>query len=269
MLNINIKNSQRHGFHIVDPSPWPLFISISVLFLTFGGVMYMHGYKWGKLLFALGLFLVVIVMALWWRDIIRESTYEGQHTSVVQKGLRIGIAIFILTEAIFFAAFFWSYFHFSINPSIFIGGVWPPARFPIINVWGVPLLNTIILVSSGATLTYAHYSILYGSKSDAFKGLLATILLAFIFLSFQLHEYQDAPFSIYNSVYGSCFFLLTGFHGLHVIVGTLFLCVCLFRLYFDHYSRERHLGFEAASWYWHFVDVIWILLFVIVYCWGS
>ncbi len=177
--------------------------------------------------------------------------------------------LFIVSEAMFFFAFFWSYFYFSFNPGFAIGCVWPPLFLVTINPFGLPLLNTLLLVTSGATLTWSHHSIVFGDKEQASIALLLTIFLGIIFTGFQLFEYQSAPFSISDSVYGSIFYLTTGFHGFHVLVGTIFLIVCFYRLFFDHFTREQHFGFEAAAWYWHFVDVIWILLYFIFYLWGT
>jgi len=263
------RNNQIHAFHLVDPSPWPLFSGVFALMLTFGFVLYMHGYKEGWFLFTFSFFSLKCVMYVWWRDVVRESTYEGQHTTTVQNGLKIGMLLFILSEIMFFVSFFWAFFHFSFNPSIFLGGVWPPVFLTILNPWKIPLLNTIILLTSGATVTLVHHSIVYGSKDLAIKGLIATILLAIFFTFLQDIEYVNAPFSIYNTVYGSVFFMLTGFHGFHVLIGTTFLFICLIRIYYDHLTKEHHFGFEAAAWYWHFVDVVWLFLFLTIYWWGS
>jgi cytochrome c oxidase subunit 3 len=261
------RNNQTHGFHLVDPSPWPIFAALAALTLTFGFVLYLHGY--GIFTFLWGFFMILMVMAFWWRDVIREATYEGHHTLRVQRGLKIGMLLFIASEVMFFFSFFWAFFHVSLNPSIFIGGVWPPAFLTVLNPWKIPLLNTIILLTSGATLTLAHRAIVFGSKDLACKSLITTIFLGLFFTYLQYIEYLNAPFSINTTVYGSCFFMLTGFHGFHVIVGTIFLIVCFIRLYLNHFTREHHLGFVMASWYWHFVDVVWILVYVIVYQWGS
>jgi cytochrome c oxidase subunit 3 len=169
----------------------------------------------------------------------------------------------------FFVAFFWAFFHFSFNPSIVLGGVWPPVFLSILSPWKIPLLNTIILLTSGATVTLAHHSIVDGEKENAGIALAFTVFLAMIFTYLQKIEYVNAPFSIYNTVYGSTFFMLTGFHGFHVLVGTIFLSVCLIRLFYNHLTTEHHFGFEAAAWYWHFVDVVWLFLFLTVYWWGS
>jgi cytochrome c oxidase subunit 3 len=262
-------NNQTHKFHLVDPSPWPILTGFSALSLTFGFVLFLHGYDKNGFLFFLGLKLVLFMMFFWWRDIIREGTFQGQHTQGVQTGLKLGVLLFIVSEIMFFFAFFWGFFHSSFNPSIFLGGVWPPALLTILNPWKIPLLNTILLLTSGATVTLVHHSIICGFKEIAGTWLLVTISIALLFMLFQYIEYLGAPFSINTSVYGSCFFMLTGFHGFHVLVGTLFLSICCLRLYYNHFTKEHHFGFEAAAWYWHFVDVVWLFLFLAVYWWGS
>jgi len=262
-------NSQKHGFHLVDPSPWPIIAAFSALMLTFGGVLFMHGYSGGNFLWRFGFIMILFMMFLWWRDVIREATYEGQHTTCVQISLRLGMLLFIVSEIMFFFAFFWAFFHSSINPSIMLGGVWPPAFLQILDPWKIPLLNTILLLSSGATVTWSHFAIVWGSKYQASISLVCTILLAIFFTGLQFYEYVTASFSISDSVYGSSFFLATGFHGFHVFVGTCFLAVCLVRLYFNHFTKQHHFGFEAAAWYWHFVDVVWLFLFFTIYLWGS
>ena len=264
-----IQNKQVHSFHLVDPSPWPLIGGLSAFFLTFGGVMYMHGYANGSFLLKVGFFMTLFVMYCWWRDITREGTYEGQHTVSVQQGLKLGVLLFILSEVMFFFAFFWGFFHSSFNPSPAIGGVWPPAYLVTLDPWKIPLWNTILLLSSGATVTWAHHAIIYGSKHEASVALIATVVLASIFTALQGYEYSSAPFTIADGVYGSTFYMATGFHGFHVLIGTCFLAVCLYRLYLNHFTKEHHFGFEAAAWYWHFVDVVWLFLFISIYWWGS
>jgi len=209
------------------------------------------------------------MMFVWWRDIIREGTFEGQHTSTVQLGLRMGMLLFIVSEIMFFVAFFWAFFHSSFNPSPAIGGVWPPAFFEVLNAWEIPFLNTVILLNSGATVTWAHHAIVWGNKRSASLALISTIFLAVIFTALQVFEYTSASFSISDGIYGSCFYMATGFHGFHVFIGTCFLTVCLIRLNLNHFTKEHHFGFEAAAWYWHFVDVVWLFLFVTIYWWGS
>jgi len=261
-------NDQRHPFHLVDPSPWPLLGSVAALGMTYGGVMYLHNYTGGFTFFLLGFSTILYTMYIWWRDIIREGTFEGQHTAAVQQGLRQGVLLFIVSEIMFFFAFFWAFFDSSIKPSLMLGGVWPPEGLETLSPWGVPLLNTVILLSSGATVTWAHHAIVAGAKSSAQTGLLLTIVLAIVFTALQVFEYFNAPFSISDGIYGSTFFLATGFHGFHVFIGTCFLTVCLVRLGLNHFTREHHFGFEAAAWYWHFVDVVWLFLFVTIYWWG-
>lgn len=264
-----LKNKNKHAFHLVDPSPWPVISAISALMLTFGGAAYMHGYVGGGFLLVFGFLMILFMMFCWWRDVVREATFEGQHTLAVQRGLKIGMILFILSEVMFFFAFFWAFFHSSFNPSIAIGGVWPPAFIVPLDPWKIPLLNTILLLTSGASLTLAHYSILIGSKSYAMVSLIITIILAFIFTGLQGFEYISAQFTISDGIYGSTFYMITGFHGFHVIVGTCFLFVCLVRLYFNHFTIQHHIGFETAAWYWHFVDIVWLIVFITIYWWGS
>jgi len=261
---------QKHPYHLVDNSPWPLFAGISVLALTIGAVGYMHFYKNGFTLMCLGFLCILFVMFVWWRDIVREGTYEGRHTLKVQNGIRICVILFILSEVMFFLAFFWAFFHSSLAPTIEIGQIWPPLGIAVFSPWGVPFLNTVILLSSGATVTWAHHAIVAGDKKQAVVSLASTVILAMIFTGFQALEYVEAPFTISDGVYGSTFYLATGFHGFHVIVGTLALAVCLFRLNFkDQFTAQHHVGFEATAWYWHFVDVVWLFLFVSIYWWGG
>lgn len=265
----NIKTLQQHPFHLVDPSPWPILCAFNALGLTLGLVLFMHKYHGGTFCLFFHISLLILTMAFWWRDVVREATFEGHHTSYVQFGLKMGMILFIVSEIMFFFAFFWAFFHSSLNPSIGIGCQWPPKGITTISPWSVPLLNTFILLSSGASITWAHHAILYGSKSSSIKGLGLTIILGFIFSLFQYSEYVNAPFSLSDSVYGSTFFMLTGFHGFHVLIGAIFLTVCFYRLYKNHFTNSHHLGFEAAAWYWHFVDVVWIFVFLLIYVWGG
>jgi len=229
----------------------------------------MHNYCDGAFLLVVGFFTTNFVLFLWWKDVVRESTYEGQHTKDVKRGLRWGMVLFIVSEIMFFFAFFWAFFHSSLSPSFGIGGVFPPEGIEVLNPWEIPLLNTILLLTSGASVTWAHHAIVTGFRKDALLGLSLTVLLALLFTAFQVFEYYTAPFSISGSVYGATFFMATGFHGFHVFIGTFFLAVCTIRLAQHHFTREHHFGFEAAVWYWHFVDVVWLFLFVTVYWWGS
>lgn len=259
----------KENFHLVAPSPWPLLTANSLFALVVAITGFFHGYLNSTLFVFFGLFLVITSMTFWFRDIIREATFEGNHTSRVQIGLRMGMILFIISEIMFFFAFFWAFFHSSIAPAIQIGAVWPPKGIETFNAFGVPFLNTVILLSSGATVTWAHHAILAGNRADAILGLTATVVLALIFTGLQYMEYTEATFTIADSVYGSCFFMATGFHGIHVIVGTIMLAVCLVRLIKHHFTKEHHFGFEASAWYFHFVDVVWLFLFVSIYYWGN
>jgi len=261
------KKVQKHPFHLVTPSPWPLFASVAALLITLGGVMYMHRFFLGGFFLLLGIVYLLGIVGLWWRDVIREATFEGMHTSRVQQGLKFGMVLFIISEVMFFFAFFWAFFHSSLAPGIEIGSIWPPVGIEVFDPWGIPLLNTFILLLSGATITYTHHALVVGSSLYVVDGFLYTILLAILFTLFQLYEYKHASFSINDGVYGSTFFMATGFHGLHVLIGTAFISVCFAR--YTHFTTQHHLGFEAAAWYWHFVDVVWLFLFVTIYWWGS
>jgi cytochrome c oxidase subunit 3 len=263
-----MKVNHKHPFHLVDPSPWPLSISLAALFTTFGGVLYIHGYKSGFELLSLGFFLMICVLSLWWRDVVREATYEGHHTSYVQRGLRIGISLFIVSEVIFFFAFFWAYFYLSL-PILSVGGYWPPLGIDPIKPWGLPFLNTLLLLSSGFTLTWAQHILVAGGKKQSLAALGCTLVLALIFISVQVFEYKTASFSISDGAYGSLFYIITGFHGFHVLIGTVFLGVCALRLYINHFSRTHHVGMEAAAWYWHFVDIVWLFVFICIYWWPA
>lgn len=263
------KTIQRHPFHLVDPSPWPILCSFNALGLTLGLVLVMHKYHGGTFCFFFHLIMLVLTMSFWWRDVVREATFEGHHTSYVQTGLKFGMVLFILSEIMFFFAFFWAFFHSSLNPCIGIGCQWPPKGIITMDPWGLPLLNTFILLSSGATVTWAHHSIIYGSYKNAILALSLTVLLGVIFSFVQAYEYLEASYGLTDSVFGTTFYMLTGFHGFHVLIGTIFLGVCLYRLNAGHFTRTHHLGFEAAAWYWHFVDVVWIFVFLLVYVWGG
>lgn len=261
--------TQRHLYHLVDSSPWPIVGAIGALNLTMGGVLYMHSYSYGGWVCALGFLIVIYTMFVWWRDVVREATFEGHHTSIVQLGLKYGMVLFILTEVMFFVSFFWAFFDSSLSPNVEVGAVWPPMGIQPFNSWEVPLLNTLILLLSGVTITWAHHAILAARRSQAILGLFFTIFLGVLFTGLQGMEYLEAPFNISDGIYGSNFFMATGFHGLHVIIGTIFLCVCFVRLVKYHFTRTHHFGFEAAAFYWHFVDVVWLFLFVSIYWWGG
>ena len=262
-------NIQKHPYHLVDPSPWPFLISFGLFFFTFGSAMYFHSYLGSKSLLVIGIGLILCTMYTWFRDIIREAVYEGQHTKQVQLGLRNGMLLFIFSELLLFVSLFWAFFHSALAPIPEIGSLWPPLGIKTVMAWGIPLLNTIILLSSGATITWAHHSLILGDRKNTIVSLSLTILLAFFFTFIQIYEYLESAFSISDGIYGSTFFLITGFHGLHVIVGTIFIFVSTVRLVNHHFTKQHHFGFEAAAWYWHFVDVIWLFLFITVYWWGG
>lgn len=265
MSRREIKN--RHFFHIVDQSPWPLVSAISLLFLTSSAVLWFH--TGVSDFFSFSFLSLLLSSILWFRDVVREGTFEGHHTREVQTSLKYGMFLFIVSEVMFFFSFFWTFFHSSLSPTTQIGGIWPPLEIVVLNTWEVPALNTAILLTSGASITWAHYALLKNDREQVVYGFLITLFLAILFTSFQLMEYFGSSYHISDSVYGSVFFTLTGFHGLHVFIGTCFLLVCFFRFLNFHFTPHHHLGFQAASWYWHFVDVVWILLFCTVYIWGN
>lgn len=229
----------------------------------------MQNYSGGGFMLIFGLVYTIASMAIWWRDVIREATFEGHHTKDVQTGLRYGMILFIVSEVMFFFSFFWAFFHSALAPTVDIGSIWPPKGIVPFDPWEVPLLNTLILLTSGATCTWAHHAIVAGRRGNVIAALILTLILAFTFTGLQAFEYIEAAFTISDSVYGSTFYMATGFHGFHVIVGSLFLAVCLARQVRYHFTKQHHFGFEAAAWYWHFVDVVWLFLFVAIYWWGG
>nr|AKS04006.1 Cytochrome c oxidase subunit 3 [Spadella cephaloptera] len=257
----------KHAFHIVDPSPWPLTGAVGALLLVSSIGGWAHKYS-GMLMISAGLILTIATMIQWWRDVTREATFQGKHTEKVQDGMRFGMILFITSEVIFFLAFFWAFFHSSLSPNVEVGSQWPPTGISPINPFDVPLLNTTVLLTSGATVTWAHMAILESRWSEANLSLLFTVTLGLYFTLLQAGEYVLAPFSMADSVYGSTFYIATGFHGLHVIIGTLFIASMLYRHLNFHFSQGHHFGFEASAWYWHFVDVVWLFLFMCIYWWG-
>uniref|UniRef100_A0AB38ZG18 Cytochrome c oxidase subunit 3 n=1 Tax=Lumbriclymenella robusta TaxID=3138170 RepID=A0AB38ZG18_9ANNE len=257
----------RQPFHLVEFSPWPLTASLGAFTLTGGLAAWFHGHGYMALL--IGVLIIVLTMIQWWRDVIREATFMGHHTSMVSKGMRWGMILFIASEVCFFFAFFWAFFHSSLAPTPELGCSWPPTGITTLNPFSVPLLNTAVLLASGVTVTWAHHSIMENNHKETVQGLLLTVLLGIYFTFLQAGEYQEAPFSIADSIYGATFFVATGFHGLHVLIGSSFLLVCLIRSSYHHFSTGHHFGFEAAAWYWHFVDVVWIFLYLCIYWWGS
>nr|YP_009024189.1 cytochrome c oxidase subunit III [Nipponnemertes punctatula]AGL46767.1 cytochrome c oxidase subunit III [Nipponnemertes punctatula] len=257
----------RNPFHLVEFSPWPLVGSVGAFFLTVGLASWFHGY--GVFSLVLGLVVILITMVQWWRDVVREATFQGFHTEQVSFGLRWGMILFIVSEICFFFAFFWAYFHSSLSPTLEIGSCWPPVGVDFLNPFSVPLLNTAVLLASGVSVTWAHHALMEGSRMGGLQGLVVTVFLGLYFTFLQAGEYYEASFSLSVGVFGSVFFVATGFHGLHVLIGSSFLVVCLLRVVFFHFSEGHHFGFEAAAWYWHFVDVVWLFLYLCVYWWGS
>lgn len=268
MKNIIRSHFQSHPFHLVSPSQWPIFTSFALLTLTTSGVLTIHGFAEAKIVLNLALIALVSSMSFWFRDVISESTYQGFHTLAVQRGLNMGIALFIVSEALFFLAIFWTFFHSAISPNIEMGTKWPPMGVESINPYELPFLNTVILLSSGFTVTYAHHSIIKGNRSGALYGLVLSVLLAIYFTVLQGVEYTVSSFTISDSTYASCFYFGTGFHGLHVMIGTAFIAVGLWRVLSYHSTDNHHLGLESSLLYWHFVDIVWLLLFLSIYYWG-
>lgn len=267
-------HAKHHDYHLVDPSPWPAVGAVSAFALALAGIGFMHGMSaWWM---GIGLIGVAYTMVAWWADVIKEAQH-GDHTPVVQLHLRYGMILFIASEVMFFVAWFWAFFDASLMASdqvqfdrySFTGGHWPPEGVEVFDPWHLPLLNTLILLTSGTTITWAHHALLENDRQGLIWGLALTVILGVFFTMLQVYEYAHAPFSFGGSIYGATFFMATGFHGFHVIVGTIFLIVCLVRAYLGHFTPKEHFGFEAAAWYWHFVDVVWLFLFFCIYIWGG
>nr|YP_010021591.1 cytochrome c oxidase subunit III [Paurocephala sauteri]QOL10532.1 cytochrome c oxidase subunit 3 [Paurocephala sauteri] len=258
---------KNHHFHLVDPSPWPLTISFVILNYVSFSIMFFNK----NFLFPMITMMMMIlwIMMLWWRDILRESTYQGFHTQSVMISMKYGMLLFISSEILFFFSFFWNFFHHSLSPNMEIGMIWPPLSIISFNPMHIPLMNTLILLSSGMTITWSHSSMINNNLSQTKKSLILTIILGFYFTFLQKYEYSEAPFTISDSVYGSSFFLTTGFHGIHVIIGTMFLMHSFLRLNKLHFINNHHLGMEMSIWYWHFVDVVWLFLYITIYWWGK
>ncbi|WP_417457758.1 cytochrome c oxidase subunit 3 [Kordiimonas sp.] len=277
----------KHDYHLVNPSPWPAVASLAVLLLTVGAVFTMKPDAelfgmtgFGNYLFVIGFAGLLYTMFAWWKDVVKEAN-TGDHKPVVRIGLRYGMILFIASEVMFFVAWFWAFFSASLYPHMpipdfgefwnIVGNEapWPPAGIETFDPWHLPLMNTLILLLSGTTVTWAHHAVMHGDRKGLKQGLWITVLLGALFSCVQAYEYQHAAFEFSGSIYGATFFMATGFHGFHVLVGTIFLAVCLGRAYKGHFTPDHHFGFEAAAWYWHFVDVVWIFLFFCVYIWGG
>jgi cytochrome c oxidase subunit 3 len=269
----NMAHVKDHDYHILSPSLWPFLGAVGGFIMLFGAVVWMHDS--GPWMFLVGLIGVLYVMFGWWADIIAESNV-GDHTPVVQIGLRYGFILFIMSEVMFFLAWFWTFFKHRMYPmdpagnSPAVDGPWPPVGIETFDPWHLPLINTLILLCSGCAATWAHHALAHeNNRKDMKNGLIIAVLLGLIFTAFQAYEYSHAAFSFSGNIYGASFFMATGFHGFHVVIGTIFLFVCLLRLNAGHFTKEKHVGFEAAAWYWHFVDVVWLFLFAAVYIWGQ
>jgi cytochrome c oxidase subunit III len=272
----------KHDYHLVDPSPWPAVGSVSTFVMAVGLIAWMHKmFPAASLVFGIGVIGVLYTMFAWWRDVVREAEHGGFHTRVVQISHRYGMILFIASEVMFFVAWFWAYFNTALFPADanqfmraeLLGNVWPPVPSEhfkgTFDPWHLPLLNTLILLTSGTTVTWAHHALLHGDRKGLINGLWLTIILGGLFTCVQAYEYAHAAFTYGGHIYGATFFMATGFHGAHVLIGTAFLIVCLVRAYAGHFTPTQHLGFEFAAWYWHFVDVVWLFLFVCIYVWGA
>ena len=271
-----MSSKANHPYHLVDPSPWPLVGAISALVLAVGAIMYMHEID-GGIVMGIGLIMCLGTMAVWWIDVIKEGEHGGHHTTTVQLGLRYGMVLFIASEVMFFVAWFWAFFDASLYADEAIqiarvehtGGTWPPQGVEVFNPWHLPLINTIILLTSGTTVTWAHHALKENKRGGLIWGLILTVLLGICFTAVQAYEYGHAAFGFTDGIYSSTFFMATGFHGAHVLIGSIFLIVCLGRSLVGHFKPDHHFGFEAAAWYWHFVDVVWLFLFFAIYWWGG
>nr|AXS67638.1 cytochrome c oxidase subunit III [Cicadellidae gen. sp. 1 JCX-2018] len=257
----------NHPFHLVDYSPWPLLTSLSTFTVMSGMIMWFS--KKSLAISTLGTITMVMIMNQWWRDVTRESTMQGMHTNKVLKSMKMGMMLFIMSEILFFMSFFWAFFHSSLSPSIDVGMKWPPLGIKPFNPMNIPMLNTMILLASGISITWAHNSILNKNLTQTIQSMAITIMLGIYFSIIQMIEYWEAPFTIADSVFGSTFFMSTGFHGIHVLVGTIFILISMIRISQLHMSKMHHFGFEAAAWYWHFVDVVWLFLYISIYWWGG
>nr|BCR02910.1 cytochrome oxidase subunit 3 [Riccardoella tokyoensis] len=255
-----------HKFHMVTPSPWPVTNSI-MMFNLMSSITYLLIYNNNKLTIIM-MSMTMITMMLWWKDVIRESLMQGQHQQIVMNSLKMGMIMFIMSEMMLFTSFFWAYFHSSLNPSMEIGMIWPPMSINSFNPINVPLLNTIILISSGISITWSHHMLMTNNKKESLKSMLITLMLGMTFSMLQIMEYMQSNFSMPDSVYGSTFFLSTGFHGMHVLIGTMFLLTCYMRMNKNSMSSNHMISFEMAAWYWHFVDIVWLFLYLSIYWWS-
>nr|AKE49629.1 cytochrome c oxidase subunit III [Liposcelis nr. bostrychophila AZ] len=255
-----------NDFHSVNNSPWPLYASLAVLNLMLSTFWSFYSNMGAHSFFSM--FNVLLMVSIWARDILRESVYQGNHTSKVMASLKYGMLLFISSEIMFFLSFFWTFFHSSLNPDCSLGYMWPSWGVRAVSPLSIPLLNTLILISSGVTITYSHHMMLAHNWEFSIKWTIYTILLGVYFTILQGLEYKFTSFTMMDSIYGSIFFMSTGFHGFHVILGTIFISLSLMRLIKLEYSNSHHLMFEFSCWYWHFVDLVWLFLFLFIYWWG-
>jgi len=268
----NMTDGKEHEFHVLEPSILPIVAAFSVGLLAVGAILFFHHPEFfhiGMKGIFIGFALVLYIMWSWWKRVIKEAVEEKAHSKITKTGFRYGMSLFIVSEIMFFMAFFWAFFNASLNPTEAIGFVWPPKGIEAIDAFELPFLMTLVLLLSGCTVTWAHHAILEDKKMEALEALVYTITLALFFTSMQVYEYTHATFAFKNSIYGTTFYMATGFHGFHVIIGTIFLMVTLFRVQKGHFTAKSHFGFEAAAWYWHFVDVVWLFLFISIYWWGN
>ncbi len=254
---------QPHPYHLVDPSPWPLLGATAAGMMALGGVVFLHG--GGAWLLIVGALSVAMVMAVWWRDIIIEAFVQRAHSAITKLGLRYGMILFIASEVMFFSAFFWAYFDAWLFPKAATGFVWPPEGIHFVGPIPLPFLMTMVLLLSGCTVTFAHHALQQGHQKEAVTQLAVTVGLGVLFTALQAYEYVHASFGFGDGIYPSAFYMATGFHGFHVLIGTVFLAVCWWRMAKGHFTPDSHFGFEAAAWYWHFVDVVWLFLFSFIY----
>nr|WMH03355.1 cytochrome c oxidase subunit III [Encyrtus aurantii] len=262
-----MKVNMYQPFHLVTLSPWPLLTAMNIFSLLVCVIKWFNN-NFIDFSILFNIILLLLCMYQWWRDVIRESLFQGFHTFKVIQGLKLSMILFIISEIFFFISIFWCYLHMFLSPSIEIGSMWPPKNLIPFNPYMIPLLNSLILISSGITVTWSHYSIINKNKNQMLQSLFFTIILGLIFSYFQYKEYSECSFTFCDSVYGSIFFMSTGFHGFHVLVGTLFLMVNFIRMINNNFSSIHHFGFEAAIWYWHFVDVVWLFLYLLIYFWS-
>ena len=265
-------------WHLVRPSVWPVLGAVAAGLVAVSLVLYMHkdpitigtySFYPGFTGVLLGIIAVLMVLFFWWRDIIIEAFVEKAHSRQVKDGLHYGMALFISSEVMFFVAFFWAYYSAALFPSVIFDGIWPPANIHPPAPFGLPFVMTLILLTSGVTVTWAHHAIQHNQQRNMVRALAVTVVLGLCFTLCQIHEYVHADFSLSSGMFGSTFYMATGFHGLHVIIGSIFLAVCLSRARQNQFTSETHFGLTAAAWYWHFVDVVWLFLFVSIYWYGG